>query len=510
MKKNIAHLLVLSSLAFVVNLLFLYTHNPHNYFAISQTHGQIAYNVCTRGSVWLDPAVTKQIDVQQQQAHTLIDFDAIDTTQLGEPTEPFPINDTIGYGLVLALLWKLTGRYTFMLVQWLQVLLFVLTIPLVYSIALQLFASNRAAILSCIALIGFAPLIALNVQPVRDIWAYYGLVILLYGLVQYLIARRSLWCHTTASILFALCQCVRPSLFTAVITVTLFLCVIFIMQRWKQHCAEKNNVCCTLDSPSLLARQTAQNNSKQKNCCRRSVPVDSRVKLPVMLLARAIGVLISCNLLFFWMPFVTYNMVAYNRMVVGPMGQDLVEGLGEFANPWGFQLNDEWLSGYITQKYGHPYGTPAFDDAARQEFAHAYRQAPRVYWGNIGKRLIRLVLPALYLVFDSPLSAGKTIGEKLRIALSDWRLLVDLLLRHLYVRLFLLIAYAGLLLLLWRKQYLPAALLLSSIAAGFGKLPSHIEYRYLIPFYWSWALCVGYALDVVLCSFHKQVQKPDA
>ncbi len=202
------------------------------------------------------------------------------------------------------------------------------------------------------------------------------------------------------------------------------------------------------------------------------------------------------NFLFFWVPFWAHNKIFYDRYVVGPAGQDLLEGLGEFENKWGFKLDDVWFGAYIRSKYGLRDGTPAFDDAAKKEFWKAYWQDPFFYWTCIAKRSSMLILPPLYAIYmkDSPFRGDGSYFEKIKRAFSSRALLWDFFVRHVYVRLFLLLGYLGAILLLVRRKYFALAIILSIIAGGFGKLPSHIEYRYLIPFYWIFALLVGFAI----------------
>jgi len=75
---------------------------------------------------------------------------------------------------------------------------------LIYQIGLMLFDSTAVAFYSGIALLCFFPIIFLNVQVLRDIWAYYGLVILLYTSLRFLHAQTSLWHLAIGGILFRL------------------------------------------------------------------------------------------------------------------------------------------------------------------------------------------------------------------------------------------------------------------------------------------------------------------
>jgi hypothetical protein len=60
------------------------------------------------------------------------------------------------------------------------------------------------------------------------------------------------------------------------------------------------------------------------------------------------------------------------------------------------------------------------------------------------------------------------------------------------MRLYLLSAYAGFILLFMRKRYVAVAFILTCLVSGLSTYPSHIEYRYIVPFYWIISLLVGY------------------
>lgn len=207
--------------------------------------------------------------------------------------------------------------------------------------------------------------------------------------------------------------------------------------------------------------------------------------------------LCAANILFFWVPFITINYSWYGRAVVGPVGQDLVEGLGEFENQWGYKLNDEWIADYIGKKYNVPYGTVAFDDAAVKEFNQAFAQHRMLFFINMLKRMPDLIAPGLQWLHykKSPYEQCITTVDKINVVFSSWPAFVDFVLRHLLIRLFFLCGYIGMVIALYHRRYFELLLIgVGIICAGFGKLPSHIEYRYLIPFYWGFSFFVGYAI----------------
>ncbi|MCL4229381.1 hypothetical protein KJZ61_01675 [Candidatus Dependentiae bacterium] len=205
------------------------------------------------------------------------------------------------------------------------------------------------------------------------------------------------------------------------------------------------------------------------------------------------GLLFVTNIIIFWIPFLAYNLITYHRLLVGPAGQDLIESLGEFENPWGFQLSDEFVSNYIGEKYGLQMGTPEFDDKARDEFRNAYAQAPSVYWKHMIRRMPQWVLPGLPWLFLKKSPYEGLIGwkAKLAAAFSSISMLIDFVLRHVLIRLFLLAGCFGMLLAWRRGNHLAVLFSLAIILGGLGKLPSHIECRYLVPFYWPIALFVA-------------------
>ncbi len=435
-------------LALLMNLIFLYWYNPLYHYTISQLHGQVGYNINTYGSVCINQDLARVAESRRQIQGHLVDYNTFNASDFSYPAQPFITNDTIGYGLVLGLLWKITGSFSFRDVQWLQLILFVLLMLCLYRIVSILFGSEHMAFIACVVHLLYFPLIAMNVQPVRDIWAYYGIVILLYGVVEYLLGQGDVWRMGMCGVGFSVCQFVRPSVFLALCTLS---CVV-IIYGWIYR---------------------------------------KKLKKIITLLT-----LVWCsNLLFFWIPFCTYNKLSYDRYFVGPVGLDLLEGLGEFSNPWGYKLDDVWASDYISKKYNVIFGTPAFDDKAKEEFAQAFAQAPHIYCLNIFKRIPGLLLPGLPWIFyvHSPYGAVCSWRDKIMAIAGSWDLFKDFILRHVYIRLYLVLGYLGALMLFWHRRYWVLALLFAGVLlGGLGKLPSHIEYRYIVPYYWVFGISLTY------------------
>ena len=107
------------------------------------------------------------------------------------------------------------------------------------------------------------------------------------------------------------------------------------------------------------------------------------------------------------------NYYNYNRLFVGPIGQDLIEGLGEFSNPWNFKLSDVWVKNIVTRG-GEVYGTPKGDDIALQLFKKAYNENPWLYYRNIINRIPQVFLPGLPWIYykNSPYGIAKNTCNK--------------------------------------------------------------------------------------------------
>ncbi len=483
--------LMLITAALVMQVIFLWFISGDQQHAVTQAHGHVGYNFYKKNSIWMSPTLSYYVAAHpfysvrgdpltklgskrpacppklakpegldkrrlgrtiSPISNTLFNFSTVRTQNFTDLSQAFPVNDTVGYGVVLGLLWKLTGSLHYHDVQILQILLYLLSLVLVFQIAVMLFGSTSIAWWCLIAHLFFLPLIALNVQAVRDVWAYYGTVLLLWGVLRFLHGKNFL-ILVLCGIGVALCQWVRPTVFLAVLMVIGVLVLLVLLKR----------------------------NSWRK----------------ILICISCLG---ATNLVIFWLPFMTYNKVAYNRLMVGPIGQDLLEGLGEFENPWGFELSDEFVATFIGQKYQLQYGTPEFDDKAKEEFLIAYKQQPSLYWRNIFKRLPNALLPGLPWLFpkESPFAGVHGWQAKIKAVVSSWSVFWDFMLRHVYIRLFLLLGYVGMAVALYRRNYVAVFLALAIMIGGLGKLPSHIEYRYLVPFYWVFSLWVGYLVAMFI------------
>jgi len=324
-----------------------------------------------------------------------------------------------------------------------------------YSLAQMIFVDDRIALICGVTQLCFLPLIYQNVQALRDIWMYYGTLILLWGLVAYLWNRGSLWHVFGASVAAGICQYIRPPIFFSFIGCSFVLFLYAIMQ------------------PSV------------------------RIKIGKILMIMWIA-----NMSVFWVPFIMYNKKAYGRAFVSPGNQGLLEGMGEFSNKWGYKLSDAWVSQFISKKYNVRYGTPEFDDRAREEFLKAFKEDPGHFFRSVLQRIPLLLFPGLpinnYSNVIDPVqysSLWEKVITKASYFFSSWTAFFEFLFRQIGVRLFILLGYAGLVLILSRRHFLASALLFAGgIMPSYVTISSHIEYRFLTPSYGLFVFFVGYAV----------------
>ncbi len=452
--------LVLAFLALVLNLLFLF-FNYHNdyYLGLLTPHGEIAYNVYRYNSVKGNPYRSGSVGQKQRELGRMVDYAEIDHEKFGPPMHYRSIQDTVGYGVVLGLLWKITRSLRYVDMQLLQILLFSLFMFFLYSLSFMLFQSTFIALLCGLSQLFFLPLFYLNVQVMRDIWAYYGVILLLWlvvGFLQSFVALRGL---LFGSFCFALIQFVRPTIAASLVGVSgiLFLYAFFDQSQLKK-------------------------------------------------IIGLLGGLWFMNILGFWLPFMVHNKIAYNRYFVMASGQGLLQGLGEYPNKWGAKLGDGWVGKHITEKYGLIYGTPEFDDKAKEEFVRFYKQDPWHFWKSVLQRIPLIFLPGLpwnnisnvvdYRIYSS---LWDKVYTKLAKSFDSFTSFFDFLTRQIFIRIFLLGGYLGMLLMLFNRKYLWLMLILAAgIIPSYSIIQSHVEYRYVTPFYGVFALCVGYFLSEVL------------
>lgn len=432
------HIVILFAMSLVINGVFLWINyqNKDYCYGILMPHGEVGYNFYKYNSIKINPERMELIKKLQEKSDVLINYSDISPEKFGGPTAYRSVYDTVGYGVVLGLIWKITKSLRYVDVQILQIIIFSFLMILIYQIALMLFGSATVAFICSIALLCFFPIIFQNVQANRDIWAYYGIVILLYAFLAYK-QKKSLITLIIGFSLFSIMQFIRP----IIVLVPLFLCGVL---GWHYIYRRK-----TL-KPFLI----------------------------ILLL------FVLTNGFFFWLPFCAYTKKAHNRYFVGSAIL-LIEGLGEEENKWGYKLDDAWYEFFMRDTYGLKAGTPQSEDKAKEIFWIAFKEDPVFFFKLFLKRCVSAILPNLPWSFypESLYENCSTFLDKIKISFFSTKVFLDFWSRLLYVRLFLIGGYIGALLLLLRRRYFDFLLLLGIVISSGVIFPSHIEYRYLVPFY---------------------------
>lgn len=375
------------------------------------------------------------------------------------------VQDTIGYGLILGIIWKITGIIKLWPLQLLQILLFAFFMVLLYYTLLYIFKNRTQAFITSCIVISYLPLTLLNIEPMRNIWAFYGVIALIYG-ISYFLKNENPGYSTplVAGIWFGICQWARAPLFASLVSVTFFLIVFcFLNQQFWQ---------------------------KTK---------------------KVLFIFWITNSLVFWIPWMTFNKITYNRYTVGILGQDLLESLGEYPNKWGAKLSDEWVDTIITQKYGKTYGTPEFDDKAQELFWIYFKEDPWHYFKSLLLRLKQL--PFLSFPFCDYTNRITTFvtsyGGSVRGIIGiikafyysdpfDLELFIQFLLFFIldfYRKILMIFSWLGVFYAFYKRQYLLLILFFGGgFIGGWGMLLSHYEPRYMIAYYGILSVFAGYLM----------------
>lgn len=355
------------------------------------------------------------------------------------------MKDTIGYGVLLGLLWKATGATQFYWVILLQVLLLTLSLCLLYQAIFWFYQDRQKAAFSIFGVFAFLPAFYLNVQPVKDMWSFYGTVVLLWaliGLMQHKIDKKIL---CGSAVFFAVCQWMRPTVFGVLMVLLIIGLPVFYIY-FKHH---------------------------------------------VGVLKKLLIYFFIANLMVFWVPFVLYNKVAFNRFFVGPTGLALLVSFADFPNPWGVECSEDWVARHVQERYPNldcVNETQEFDDAAKSIFIEYFEQEPFLYFKNLLYRVLGMFFVNMpWTAQFSDFVGYNSCHSKFEALCQAWHTGVFETVRFcfffLYIRLFLLLAYVGFFWLLLEKQFILPFLVIIAVVGNCGEVLSHIELKYLMQCY---------------------------
>ncbi|MHC4117537.1 MAG: ArnT family glycosyltransferase [Planctomycetota bacterium] len=276
------------------------------------------------------------------------DWPPIRTQNLKEPAP----TDTVGYAVLLAGIWAVTGKQIFLWVQLLQIVLDSLVCLALYAIVHWQIGKRSLAGLAAILYAVFLPAARMAVNPHRDIWAVYGVVFALYFVTLY-VQRRRWWSLLLSAGVLAICCWMRPNI--------LLIPPVLGFGLW------------------LSRRLTLA-----KSCA--------------VTVVQGIGLF-----LLFILPFVRYNQAVYGRPWVVCSGLGAWERYGEFDNPFGCKFSDVAAAEYVRSKgYDYPLYSEEFDNVLSERVREIESEAPFLKYVNMARRAPQFMFCGFSDVFTFP------------------------------------------------------------------------------------------------------------
>ena len=428
----------------LTHLTLLYDVLPSN-TGSSWHHIPLAYNFYKHGTL---SEIKEDIEYKTQKATPTCIYEC--------PEKP-TVNDTVGYAFLVGSLWKITKSLDLLDIQLLQIIMFCLMIFFLYEIFLLLFQNAAVAFIGCLLIDFWYHLVLMNVTPSRDIWGYYGGVVLAYVLLKLFLSEAYSYKKVFfGASFFAFCQFLRPNIIGQSATLCLALFTLFYLYK----------------------------KDAMKQCL------------------SGIAIVVFANILFFWAPFITFNTLVYDRYFVGPVGHGLLASLGTVDNPWALKCDDEKIVVHVrkAQETNEEHGSAALNDAGVQEFLKLLKENPLIYlkavWNSFQSALFfeaHAVIHFFYKCFHDSLFFTSKVQEAWGLGKSLFLLKI---LEHFSSKVLRNLGYLGLIILIFQRRFIPIIYLMGGVFLGMWILMfSHFEERYVIPFSWPFAVFAAYFLS---------------
>ena len=461
------HFLIIFLLSIVIGFIFLNVNKDICMNGnVARFHSEIGYNFYKENSVKVNYDRINYAHEFITKEDKLLDYADFDADAFDGNKTFLEPKDTVGYGVLLGLIWKITGSFRHRDIRILQIIIFSLIVVLFYMVVFLLFNSYSFSLLCSFLLLSFTPLSCLNAQAHRDIWAFYGGVIILFSLLKFFKNNGSVFSLLIGGIAFTLCQWIRSPVFFCLPS----LLIVF----WFFY--KKNFL-------------------------------------------KAFLVLGLVNVFLFWLPFAVYNKIAHGDYIASCAGHGLLVGLGgkEKPNKWGFLWDDNDVAKFVKSRSGMDLKTHSieYDAMAKQLFWELVREDPKYFIGVLLSRTKEMFCCKFGFSFflDNFMSGGGFL-HKVKAALKEPVKFVLKLTDFIYNRLFfielyVLLGWLGLLVMFFRKKYFETFIIFAAMAPFFAIFTSHIEGRYLIVVYWVLSIPLAYFLycakDLFLYVYSKVV-----
>lgn len=451
-KKNSCYYSIIA-VSLLLNICYVYEWHQscHGALLFPEHASQLGYNFYRYGTV------TRLYEVAKYQEYKVV---GTGTFLDSAPS----MKDSVGYGVLLGLLWKITGSSSFYSVIFLQVLLFTLSLCFIFQALFWWYQDQQQAIFATLGVLLFLPGIFLNVQPVKDIWSFFGTVAILWASIGLMKKKIPTSLLIISAIFFVVCQWMRPTVFGVLLALSFVGLPLFYF-FFKTHC-------------------------------------DALKKLLLYFWV--------ANIFFFWVPWMSYNKITYNRFFVGPTGLALLVSFADSTNKWGVQASESWVENHVKERYPNlPYqdGMQEYDDVIKSIFLEYVQEEPLLYFKNLAYRIVRLFFVEMPCNTQPPYFLGyKVYDTKIKIAFEQglkkgafgiftWIIFfMYKVFTYLYIRFFLFLAYCGIVLSIYRKEFFLPLLITILVVGNLGEVVSHIEIKYLMQCYGFFGIFVGISL----------------
>ncbi|MEK7524341.1 MAG: hypothetical protein AAB588_04925 [Patescibacteria group bacterium] len=357
--KKIIVLIVLCSAFFQLTFL-VFSKNTTPLTGLTFAEGLLAWNLTAGNGFSINRLGCEEI-MRKYPPTPMQNFDFSKCPDpLKKNPDTYTAHNTPGYPMLISATWFIFGENKYIYIQTLQVLLNVLAVFAVYLVA-NYFFDIKTAILGSAILGLYLPLLLSAYTPVRDIWIYFGIVLL------FIIYQRSLTAlgfnykkfTLSAGILLGIMSLIQPIFFYLPAFLGVALGSAF--KSWKQGV--------------------------------------------VIFLGTMMSILIILS------PWTIRNYVLFHRFIPTQtrIGAGLWEGMGAFENPIGAILSDN--AAFEEAKKENPnvqYGSPEYDEILGRKAIAAIKKYPLWFISAAIRRIPKVLFP---LYIPQKISVKKIIQE---------------------------------------------------------------------------------------------------
>jgi hypothetical protein len=438
--------LCLVGIAFILSSLFLYTE-----WNLSTTQEE----TCIASPVWLTQGYNFYIDGVGNKVKNRVlfkkKFELYDKGEDGRKFKVVSIYDPIVFSALCAWLWKLTGKPSLLPLKILNIIIFSLLMIWLFRMLQLLFEDKSKAFAGALGVVAFLPLVFNNIENIRDIYYFYGFIILLYFFFTFVFTKKKITFLIPGALLFVICFWARPCILSS------FVALSGLAIIWAYF--------------NPFYRQKA---------------------------FQVLTIFWFMNGMLFWVPFGIFNKITYDMFYIFPQGEASLSSLYGVPFPDG-DVMEHTGAKFILRKTGKPMqnGTMEGDAVCLKLYQQLTKKFPLHRFKCMFARFKIMLWYDLPWKKSDPHSITTETSRwfKLKLALTSPALFFEFLSR-LYMRILLFLGYLGIVYALIRKEYTLLILMGLGIvfSSGYSWL-CHIEERVLAVHSWPFGLFAAYFLS---------------